>query len=89
MSASFSLIDKFLKFKHSKRFGKSVEQAHGDMCEDDDMLKKFKQLVIAKRSTLRGRLGVVLSEASRVWISREVRRRRIGCEGIVFEHIHV
>jgi hypothetical protein len=53
-------------------------------CVDDGMLKKFKQHVITKRSTLRGRLGVVLSEASRVWISRDVRRRRIGCEGIGF-----
>jgi len=36
-----------------------------------EVLKKFKQLVIAKHGTLGGRLGEALTEAMRLWISRE------------------
>jgi hypothetical protein len=38
---------------------------------DDGVLKRFKQLVIAKHGTLRGHLGEALTEAMRLWINME------------------
>jgi hypothetical protein len=46
---------------------------------DDWVLKRFKQLVIARYGTLRGHLGEALTEAMMLWISREENEGREGC----------
>jgi len=38
---------------------------------DEEVLKRFKQLVIARHGTLRGHLGEALTEAMQLWINIE------------------
>ena len=41
---------------------------------EEDVLRRFKQLVIAKHGTLRGWLGRELTKAMQLWIKNEERK---------------
>jgi len=43
---------------------------------DDEVVRRFKQLVIAKYGTLRGFMGKELTEAMRLWVEREENLRK-------------
>jgi len=47
---------------------------------DDEVVRKFKQLVIAKHGMLRGFMGKELTEAMRLWVKREESLQEKGGE---------
>ena len=47
---------------------------------DDEVVRKFKQLVIAKHGTLRGFMGEELTEAMRLWVKREESLQKKGAK---------